>query len=67
MIMIFLAKCKVDNGATIEYHKSVVKALNEKEAKEILKKYYAPGYDDVCYILNIKQYELRNGDVLEVS
>ena len=65
--MIFIAKCKIDNGATIEYHKSVVKAPDEKEAKRILKNYYAPGYDDVCYILNIKQYELHDGDILEVS
>ena len=65
--MLFVAKCKIDNGATVYYHKSVVMAKTEKEAKEILQKHYAPGYDDVCYILKIEPYHLDNGDVLEIS
>lgn len=65
--MIFLAQCKIDNGAAIYYHKSVVIAKTEKDAKEKLQKHYAPGYDDACYILKIEPYHLDEGDILEIS
>ncbi len=65
--MIFLAKCEVDNGATFKYYKGIVQASSVEKAKKFLTNHYAPGYDDICHVLEIKEYELHDGDIFELN
>ena len=65
--MMFIAICKIDDGANIYNRKCIVQAPNEKAARDILNNHYAPGYDDFCYVLNIKEYNIHDGDVFEIQ